>query len=267
MLKERIITALILAPIAIGGVFFLPEIPFAFFIGAIILISAWEWANLSGVEEQGGRIAYAAVVAVLLYLAWYLPPVWLLALAALWWAIALSWVLGYPESASTWGNRAPRLAMGLLILVPAWKAFMQLKSYPDSSELILYLFALIWGADVGAYFSGRRFGKRKLAVKVSPGKSWEGVYGGLATAALIAVCVGAYTGFSVVQILLIVLVSVLTVMVSVLGDLVESMVKRHRGMKDSSQLLPGHGGFMDRIDSLTAATPIFALALLIFGWS
>ncbi len=267
MLKQRIITALILAPIAIGGVFFLPQVPFAFFIGAIIMVGAWEWANLSGVEQQGGRIGYSVAVGVLLYLAWNLPSAWILGVGALWWAFSFRWVLGYPESAETWGGTPQRLGMGLLILVPAFSGFVTLKSYEMSVWLILYLFALVWGADIGAYFTGRALGKRKLAPKVSPGKSWEGVYGGLATTAVIAVLVGFYAGLPLFTVFLLVVVTLVTVMVSVLGDLVESMVKRHRGMKDSSQLLPGHGGVMDRIDSLTAATPVFALALIISGWA
>lgn len=264
-LKPRILTAVILAPIAIGCVFFLPPVGFAFFIAFVITLGAWEWANLSGIDNQGGRIAYAAVVALLMYVSWQVPWHWLLILGAVWWVVSLRWVFGYPDSAREWGGTPVRLLMGLLILLPAFAGFNQLKHFELSNGYILYLFALIWGADVGAYFSGRRFGKKKLAVKVSPGKSWEGVYGGLATVTVIAIAVSLYMEAGLLFMVGAVLASCATVMVSVLGDLVESMVKRHSGIKDSSNLLPGHGGVMDRIDSLTAAAPVFALALLLAG--
>ncbi len=264
-LKPRILTAAILAPLAIGCVFFLPPVGFAIFLAIVISLGAWEWAHLSGIENQGGRVAYAGVVALLLYISWQIPFHWVLILGALWWVASLRWVFNYPESAREWGGTPVRLIMGLLILVPAFAGFNTLKHFEGSSGYILYLFALVWGADVGAYFAGRRFGRRKLAVKVSPGKSWEGVYGGLATVTLIAIGTSLYLGGGLLFMVGAVLASCATVMVSVLGDLVESMVKRHSGIKDSSNLLPGHGGVMDRIDSLTAAAPVFALVLLLAG--
>jgi phosphatidate cytidylyltransferase len=132
--------------------------------------------------------------------------------------------------------------------------------------LILAVMVLVWGADIGAYFSGRRFGKRKLAPQVSPGKSWEGVFGGLLTTLLICVGVGIYREWSFFSVLLSVLGTVAVVLISVVGDLTESMFKRQSGVKDSSNLLPGHGGVLDRIDSLTAAIPVFAALLWLAGW-
>lgn len=273
MLKQRIITALILAPIAIGGIFFLDPIPFAWFVGGVMVIGAWEWANLSGVTGQAGRLGYAVLIGALIALAIQMPAALILTPALLFWLIAFYWVSRYPESTSQWGSVTARLIMGVLILVPTVRGLVQIRTgifLPDPTLvtlwLILYVMVLVWGADVGAYFAGRAFGNRKLAPNVSPGKSWAGVYGGLATVALIAVVAGSLLSFSLGQTLLLVIISLATGCVSVLGDLVESMVKRYRGIKDSSQLLPGHGGVMDRIDSLTAAVPSFVLFMILAGW-
>lgn len=276
VLKQRILTALVLAPIMIGGIFFLPVPEFMLFIGVITTLGAWEWANLSGIEKKLGRIAYAGLVAGLLatlHLYDLEQEADLLYLAAAWWVIALVLVATHPKLKGLWQSIPVRLLMGLVILLPMWVGFVQIKSYPYSSHLILYVMFLVWGADVGAYFAGRTFGKRKLAPNVSPGKTWEGVYGGVATTLLIAFLAGLYLqdkammDLSAKQWGLLVFITLAVTMVSVVGDLVESMVKRHRGIKDSSHLLPGHGGVMDRIDSMTAALPIFALAISLAGWN
>jgi phosphatidate cytidylyltransferase len=125
---------------------------------------------------------------------------------------------------------------------------------------------LVWGADIGAYFSGKAFGKKKLAPRVSPGKSWEGLYGGLAASLAITLVVGLQQGWSTLSVLLALAGAALVVLISVVGDLTESMFKRQSGIKDSSNLLPGHGGVLDRIDSLTAAIPLFATLLWLAGW-
>jgi phosphatidate cytidylyltransferase len=140
------------------------------------------------------------------------------------------------------------------------------KQWPEANLLILAVMVLVWGADIGAYFAGRRFGKRKLAPQVSPGKSWEGVYGGLVATLMMCAGVGVYRDWSVSDLLLALLGTAAVVMISVVGDLTESMFKRQAGIKDSSNLLPGHGGVLDRIDSLTAAIPVFAALLWLSGW-
>jgi phosphatidate cytidylyltransferase len=159
------------------------------------------------------------------------------------------------------------------VLVPAWVGLNYLRSgefkfalTDNNLLLILYVFALVWVADIGAYFSGRKFGKAKLAPRVSPGKSWAGVWGGLAAVAVFSLVVSQAFGAGAGQSFALIIVSVVTAAVSVLGDLFESMLKRFRGIKDSSGLLPGHGGIMDRIDSLTAAIPIFTLLVIQLGW-
>jgi len=140
------------------------------------------------------------------------------------------------------------------------------KQWPEANLLILAVMVLVWGADIGAYFFGRRFGRRKLAPQVSPGKSWEGVFGGLFVTLVLCAVVGVYRDWSISHLLLALLGTALVVMISVVGDLTESMFKRQAGIKDSSNLLPGHGGVLDRIDSLTAAIPVFAALLWLSGW-
>ncbi|MFT5987659.1 MAG: phosphatidate cytidylyltransferase [Marinobacter psychrophilus] len=273
MLKTRIITALILAPIAIGGVFFLPPVGFAIFTAALIALGAWEWANMAGLIEQPARVGYSAAVLLLLAALYTMTAQGVLWLALLWWLVGFGLVASYPKNSARWGSVPARAAMGLLVLVPAWVGLNYLRNgefkfalTDNNLLLILYVFTLVWVADIGAYFSGRKFGNAKLAPRVSPGKSWAGVWGGLAAVAVFALVVSQTLGAGAGQSVALIIVSVVTAAVSVLGDLFESMLKRFRGIKDSSRLLPGHGGIMDRIDSLTAAIPIFTLLVIQFGW-
>ncbi|WP_298187859.1 phosphatidate cytidylyltransferase [uncultured Pseudomonas sp.] len=268
MLKQRIITALVLLPFALGGFFLLDGGLFALFIGAVVSLGAWEWARLAGLTAQVQRVAFASLVAVLL-LGLYLLPVlapWVLLSGVIWWALATVLVLGYPASSRCWSGLPAKLLIGLLILLPAWQGLVLFKQWPEANWLILAVMVLVWGADIGAYFSGRRFGKRKLAPQVSPGKSWEGVFGGLLATLLICVGVAVYRDWSFASLLLGLAGTAVVVLISVVGDLTESMFKRQSGIKDSSNLLPGHGGVLDRIDSLTAAIPVFAALLWLAGW-
>lgn len=268
MLKQRIITALVLLPIALGGFFLLDGADFALFIGLVVTLGAWEWARLAGLEAQVLRVAYAAVIAGLLMLLYLMPDLapWVLGASVLWWGLATWLVMTYPRSSELWASAACRLLIGALILLPAWQGLVLLKHWSMGNWLILAVMVLVWGADIGAYFSGRAFGKRKLAPQVSPGKSWEGVYGGLALSLAITLGVGLVRYWSVGELLLGLFGAALIVMGSVVGDLTESMFKRRSGIKDSSNLLPGHGGILDRIDSLTAAIPLFAVLLWAADW-
>lgn len=268
MLKQRIITALILLPIALGGFFLLEGGNFALFIGLVVTLGAWEWARLAGLMAQPLRVAYALVVAGALMLLYILPELapWVLGAAVIWWGLATWLVLTYPRTSELWASAACRLLIGLLVLLPAWQGLVLLKHWPLGNWLILSVMALVWAADIGAYFSGRAFGKRKLAPLVSPGKSWEGVYGGLAVSLVITLVVGISRDWSIGQLLLGLAGAALVVMASVIGDLTESMFKRRSSIKDSSNLLPGHGGVLDRIDSLTAAIPLFAVLLWAAEW-
>ena len=267
MLKQRIITALILLPVALCGFFLLEGIGFALFIGLVVTLGAWEWARLAGFEAQVARVGYAALVAGLLLLMYLLPGLapWVLGAAIIWWVVATYLVLTFPRSSVHWSSAASKLLIGLLVLLPAWQGLVYIKQSPSGNWLILAVMVLVWGADIGAYFSGKAFGKRKLAPQVSPGKSWEGVYGGLALSLVITAVVGLVRDWSAGQILLGLLGAAIVVFISVVGDLTESMFKRQSGIKDSSNLLPGHGGVLDRIDSLTAAIPVFAVLLWMAG--
>ncbi len=268
MLKQRVITALVLLPIALAGFFWLNGGAFALFIGAVVTLGGWEWARLAGFSAQPLRIAYGLLVAALLYCLYLVPALapLVLVLGVLWWGAATVLVLGYPDTARYWTGSLAKLLIGLLILLPAWQGLVLFKQWPLANWLILAVMVLVWAADIGAYFSGKAFGKRKLAPAVSPGKSWEGLVGGLLASLAITAGVGLYRGWIGAELLLALAGAALVVLISVVGDLTESMFKRQSGIKDSSNLLPGHGGVLDRIDSLTAAIPLFAALLWAAGW-
>lgn len=277
MFKQRVITALVLAPLMIIGIFFLPLKQFAIFIAAIATLGAWEWANIAGYERRWGRVGYAFLVFVCLYItarAYYFIPevvVYFLTVGAFWWVIAFALVRHYPQGTSLWTSRPIRAILGLCVLLPMWVGFMHLKMQPHSSLLIVFVMLIVWGADTGAYFAGKKWGNSKLAPNVSPGKSWAGFWGGLVTSAVVALLFGLgldrwLQPMSQADYLQMVVIAMVTMVVSVLGDLVESMMKRHRGIKDSSSLLPGHGGVLDRIDSMAAAVPVFALCIYLLDW-
>ena len=269
MLKQRRITALWLLPLALFGFFGLEGHAFLAFVSSIIALAGWEWARLAGFAGQVQRVAYAALaVAVLLLLnsseALLMPVLYV---AGVFWLLAIAMVVSFPASIACWGGNVGKLLIGLVIIVPAGLGLYVLKNLPQGNMLILTLMLLVWGADIGAYFFGRTFGRRKLAPRVSPGKSWAGLFGGVVTSACIAAGLALYFAVPSAQWGWVLLGAVIVVLFSVIGDLTESMFKRQMGIKDSSQLLPGHGGVLDRIDSLTAAAPIFALLLLLSGWT
>ena len=261
----------------IGGIFFLPIEQFAYFIGFIVTVAAWEWANLSGYTSPVIRLVYAGLVAATVFATGYFmnshPEIHsvILAVGAFWWLIACLLVIQYPKKVALWQAKPVRALLGFFVLIPMWVGFMTLKGQEHSSLIIVYVMLLIWGADTGAYFAGKTWGNAKLAPNVSPGKSWAGFWGGLATTGLIAVVFSLSVNkwlspMSVDDFTLLAIITFITAIISVMGDLVESMMKRHRGIKDSSQLLPGHGGVLDRIDSMASAVPVFAFFMLLFGF-
>ncbi len=272
MLKQRVITALVLALGFLSCLFLLPWQFFALAVGIFFALGAWEWAKLSALTSLMTQVSYALVVsalavAVASWCQWGQQQENLrmaLLVACVWWVVALLWIQSYPASAVLWGSVWMRMIMGFFVLLPAWLGCLYIRQEPQGQWLVLLVVFVVAAADIGAYFTGRAFGKTKLAFNVSPGKSWEGVAGGAVFALVLAMAFNALWGGGHWAALLIIVVP--TAFISVVGDLLESMVKRHRGVKDSSQLLPGHGGVLDRIDGLVAAIPVFALLYLFSAW-
>ncbi|MCK9788073.1 phosphatidate cytidylyltransferase [Providencia rettgeri] len=282
MLKYRLLTAIILIPIVIAALFLLSPANFGLVVIAVCALGAWEWAQFVGWHSQAKRIGLAVVFAAILLAMQFsisdinqfsFEPMILYGLWAglIWWGIAIILVVTYPASAS-WGKSVViRLLFGVLTIIPFYCGMMVLRTVGYQSDTffgawwLLYVMLLVWGADSGAYAFGRTIGRNKMAPKVSPGKTWEGLVGGLITAGIISWLFSAFAPIPVMPDYLLV-TSIIVVVVSVFGDLTESMFKRQSGIKDSSHLIPGHGGILDRIDSLTAAIPVFAgLNLLIFN--
>ncbi|MCE3237971.1 MAG: hypothetical protein K0R24_952 [Gammaproteobacteria bacterium] len=266
MLKQRLLTALILIPIFVFLVLKLSSQAFYILTGLIVIWGAWEWSFLIGTKPFPQNCIYPFFMIFMLFLAYSLPIMPILYITFGFWIIAIGLVKCYPQGVAWWGNNFVRGFMGVLVLVPCWLAVNFIRQADNGIILLLFLFLLIWGADSGAYFIGKKWGKHKLLPKVSPGKTWEGVLGALLT----TVAINLLGFFDLVIPMsrwpVPLLFSLITVLFSILGDLFESMLKRHAGLKDSGHLLPGHGGILDRIDSLTAAAPIFALGLVICHW-
>lgn len=264
MLKQRVITAVVLALIVIWVVVKVPVAWFGVALLAIILPAAWEWALLAGFEHSRERALYCTTVLVLILLIWPLlgSAGWvtgLLLVIVVCWCFALLWMWRYTGSPDRRDPTVMIATAGLVALVAPWAGLLVLRS-EFGAGYVLFLLFLIWVADSGAYFAGRRWGQRKLAFNISPGKTWEGVWGA-ALAALAFALIGAAMLEVRVPWLGFVVLSMVTVGFSIAGDLFESMLKRQRGLKDSGSLLPGHGGVLDRVDSLTAAVPVFLLGL------
>lgn len=267
MLKQRILTAAILIPIFVALLLWLPPLPFNCLMVAFVLLGAWEWSNFMGVKRKLARLAYVLIVFGLLPLAFATSLV--LCSAFMWWLLAFVLVCFYPKMSGVWSKSIVlRSLMGVFVFVPTFCAlnFIRHTDIFGANQgpfLLLFLFVLIWGADSGAYFAGKQWGKHKLAPSVSPGKTWEGFAGALLTTVLVAAIGMSYEILPQASWAALMLLSVVTTLFSILGDLFESMLKRNVGLKDSGTLFPGHGGLLDRIDSLTAAAPIFALGCLL----
>ncbi|MDQ5908716.1 MAG: Phosphatidate cytidylyltransferase [Pseudomonadota bacterium] len=264
MLKQRIITASILALLVIWAVLKLPTPVFGMALLAIILPGAWEWTRLAGFNRVRDRGLYVGGILALILAVWPLLNQAalmssLLVLNVLSWCGFLFWLQRYTASPERQDYPWLLRMAGVIVLVGPWIALMRLHREFGSGH-VLFLLLLIWGADIGAYFAGRRWGQRKLAVAISPGKTWEGVAGAGIATLMLALAGAAWFGESA-RWPAFVVVCLITAGFSIVGDLFESMMKRQCGVKDSGSLLPGHGGVLDRVDSLTAAAPVFLLGL------
>ncbi len=260
MLKNRILTALILAPLIIAAILYLPGVWFAVAFAAIILAGAWEWSDLSGLAATPGRVVYLVLLAALMYTGphWFAyVGDWLPWVVVGWWIIVSVGIRRVPVKLLE--IRYPvglKLFIGAFVLLTAWIQMVWLRT--NFGELsVLYLCLLIWVADIAAYFAGKKWGLTKLCPEISPGKTVEGLYAALLAVALFALGVGLFKQFKPMMIADFVFLSIVTAIISVVGDLFESLVKRIRGVKDSGAILPGHGGLLDRIDSLIAAVSVF----------
>jgi len=272
MLKQRIITAALLIPFVMWAIFFASTDVWAIVMGGFVSIAAWEWGAMCLLPTIH-RYSYACFIALCLAGSYFLiqstpiSALYLLSIACLWWLIALFFVIAYQKQQDYLPNsRLVRMIIGVLLLVPAWMGLFWLKA-EQGGHAVFFLLLLIWIADSGAYFAGRRFGQRKLAVRVSPGKTWEGVAGALVISILFVIAYAYFKLPELSSIIPFLLLCIFTVFISILGDLLESLFKRKTGIKDSSQILPGHGGVLDRIDSLTSAAPLFVVGLIYLGVS
>ncbi|MDO4698617.1 MAG: phosphatidate cytidylyltransferase [Pasteurellaceae bacterium] len=283
MLKQRVLSAIVMLVVAIVALFWLPPLLFTLALTAIVVLGMWEWAQFAGFKRPIARalvafVAFGVLIFPMMASSHYIQAARfltdettpLLFVGGIWWLIAIVLVVSYPKS-STWWSKSivAKFIFGFSTLIPFLIGVLALRFYHyhldayQGTYLLLYVFLLVWAADTGAYFVGRALGKHKLAPKVSPGKSWEGAIGGVMTSAIIATLFLNVTPENVfgreLATLPFIVLSTVTVAISIIGDLTESMFKRQAGIKDSSNLIPGHGGILDRIDSLTAAVPVFAI--------
>jgi phosphatidate cytidylyltransferase len=263
MLKQRTLTALVLAPLAIAMILLLPTAGFALVIAAISLQALWEWTRLAGVTSTAARVVVIAANIALLGLLWLLratPFAWYAISAGVaWWLLSLLWLRHFSYAAApTRENALLKLLAAELAVLPAWLAFVQLHGGADHGRYwALLVIVLVWAADTGAYFAGKSWGTTKLAPRISPNKTRAGAYGALVLAGLVALAGGWLLGERDAMLLALLALALLTVLASILGDLVESLLKRQANVKDSGTLFPGHGGLLDRADSLFSAVPVF----------
>ena len=280
VLKQRVITAVLLLAALIAVTTQLSSFYFSLFVAGVILMAAWEWAGLISPDKKITKLPYLVSIAVMLVGSFfflelsvdaqsidYFRAGLVLMLGLFFWLISLFFLSGYPDNSDLWNDESKISLMGVLVLMPAFVGIVVLKYLVPSGYLVLALVILVAAVDVGAYVVGVNFGSRKLAVKLSPKKSWEGVWGGTFACLLVAslfvwLMHNNLQALSLIQIIAFLMLSVGVTFFSVVGDLIESMLKRNCGIKDSSTMLPGHGGMLDRVDGLVAATPLFVLTMM-----
>lgn len=279
MLKQRIATAIILLIGLIAASTLMSAFNFSLLVAVVVLMAAWEWGGFIGLENLTTKVSYLISFVLLMsgcvFLLELSPQaealrldraVTLCFLGLVYWVCAAFIVLDYPQRNSLWNNESKIATMGIFSLIPSWVGITQLKYLEPNGVLVLALIILVAAVDVGAYFTGMNLGKTKLAPELSPNKTWEGVWGGFA---LCAVATLLFAGLlntlffpvGLLEIVALVFTGLLVTFFSVTGDLVESMLKRNRQIKDSGKILPGHGGVLDRVDGLIAATPVFVLMM------
>jgi len=259
MLRIRIITAIISLLILGAVLFVLPPEVAALVIAFLVLAGAWEWSGFLGLSSDSSRWLFVALIGGLMATVALLVPErseLVLQIACVWWFIAFIWTFFFPTPIPV----AIRWLAGALVLVPLFVALLFL--YRVSPHILLFALLIVWVADIGAYFAGKQFGRVKLAPSISPGKTWEGVFGGLI---MVAILTAVWTHFTAMELAVMLPFCLAVGALSVVGDLTVSMFKRTAGIKDSGKLFPGHGGVLDRVDSVSAAAPLFSLGLSWLG--
>ena len=266
MLKQRVTTAILLVAVLLIVMLGLPSIATVWLITVLVLVGAWEWAAFIGKGGNGARAAFTVAIALTLVACLYFysrSPDFVrlvMTVAMVWWIVAFLWVCLAP------GRVHPVSAAlaGVLSLVPCWLALVHVTYRTGNTHWVLFTLALVWAADTGAFFAGRWLGRVPLAPRVSPKKTWEGVFGGVLTSGLVAWAGATYLDayLTVGEVWPFVTTCIAVAALSIVGDLTESMLKRAVGLKDSGSVFPGHGGMLDRIDSVTAAAPALVFALI-----
>lgn len=283
MTKTRLLAALIMAPLAIAAILILSTPWIVALTAVVFLAGLWEWFELAEIEDTLARtVLLVAHLALMVAIVWasrsatgYSYVLFQLAsvIGVIWWLLALLWLRSYDFASNhqSWA-RFFKLAAGALAVIPAWCALAWIHGTEPNGHIWLFTaLAIVWAADSAAYFAGRHFGGtlfkgRKLAPRISPNKTYEGLLGGLAAGVLIGICGSLLAGASGAQVPLVAVVALAASLASVIGDLYESLLKRHAGVKDSGHLIPGHGGILDRIDGVLAALPVFAMGKAMFGF-
>ncbi len=265
MLKLRVLTALALIPLVVLAVLYLPPAYFAALLGVVTLLGAWEWGKMAFPQSVFVQRGFMVLLALLMVLGWLsLSDTLVISVsivAGIWWLWVIRKIFLFDNDALL--SPVAWTVCGLMVLLPFWLAMVAIRDLFFVPETLMFLLLMVWIADSGAYFVGRWKGKTKLAPRVSPGKSWEGALGGMVSCLLFAAIYTLFSNlFESLALWQLLVISSVLVVGSVFGDLAESLFKRISNIKDSGQLLPGHGGILDRIDSLTLGAPLFLLLLL-----
>jgi len=267
VLSQRILTAIVLVALLLGCLFAGNQKLWAVLLGAFVCVAAWEWSCLVGWRQVQARVIYTVLVTLPLPLLYILTAPWtagVVLFGTAWWCIAAVMVFYYQAGGQPVPASQPACyLLGCFMLFPAWAGLVSFFPHPHGVRLLLLFFVMICLADSAAFFAGRRWGKKKLASRVSPGKSWEGFFAGVLASILPGLVYAWYENVPGLAGPGLVLLCVISAIFSVIGDLFVSMMKRNANVKDSSHLLPGHGGVLDRIDSIAAAAPVFTTGIWI----
>ena len=267
-MKTRILTGILLLPLLLAAILYLPPIYFSVFTAGLVLVGAWEWSLLAGIKKDLFRVIYVLFVLSGLFSSAFIPAFTVLLIALLIWILFVGMIVNYQRDGKGLGLQFSivRMMLGVVILTSTWVSIVTLKIHPDfGSYWLILVLLIIFGADIGAYFTGNFFGKNALCSRVSPKKTWEGFVGGLFFSVFVAAIGGLFLSLSFVHYLGLLGLSLLTALFSVVGDLGVSLLKRIEGVKDSGKFFPGHGGMLDRMDSVAAASVVFVFFALSLG--